>query len=124
MPNKLRRNKRGGSRQLATSVSKTFRKPHSVKDVLARLTPTLTRVSKQVSRQEHWKTWLAAHLPADITTRLSGVVEREGTLVIFAESAAWSARLRYAVLELEAQIKVVGPEIQQISVRVLPKTSS
>jgi len=124
MPNKLRRNKRGGSRNLATNVSKPFREPDSVKDVLARLTPTLTRVSKQASRQSHWRTWLAAHLPADLTSRLSGVVEREGTLVIFAESAAWSARLRYAVLDLETQIKAAGPGIQQVTVRVLPKAGS
>jgi hypothetical protein len=124
MPNKRHRNKLGGSRHLATNVSKPFRKPDSVKDVLARLTPTLTRVSNQASRQEHWKTWLAAHLPPDLTTRLSGVVEREGTLVIFAESAVWSARLRYAILELEAQIKAGQPGIQQISVRVLPKAGS
>jgi hypothetical protein len=121
MPNKLRRNKRGGSRHMATSVAKTFRNPDSVKDVLARPTPTLTRVSNQATRQTHWKTWLAAHLPTDLTTRLSGVVEREGTLVIFAESAAWSARLRYAVVELEAKIKAAAPGIQQVSVRVLPK---
>jgi hypothetical protein len=121
MPNKLRRNKRSGSRHMATGVSKMFRNPDSVKDVLARPTPTLTRVSNQTTRQNHWKTWLAAHLPADLTTRLSGVVEREGTLVIFAESAAWSARLRYAVLELEPEIKAAGSGIQQVSVRVLPK---
>jgi hypothetical protein len=121
MPNKLRRNKRSGSRHSTTDVSKAFRKPHSVKEVLSRSTPTLTRVSNQAARQNHWRMWLAAHLPSDLTTRLSGVVEREGTLVIFAESAAWSARLRYAVLELEAEIKAAGPQIQQVSVRVLPK---
>jgi hypothetical protein len=121
MPNKLHRNKRGGSRHLATNVSNPFRKPHSVKDVLARPTPTLTRVSNQADRQNHWKTWLTAHLPPDLTTRLSGVVEREGTLVVFAESAAWCARLRYAVVELEAEIKAAGPEVQQVSVRVLPR---
>jgi hypothetical protein len=106
---------------MATSVAKPFRKPDSVKDVLARSTPTLTRVSNQAERQKHWKTWLGAHLPAALITRLSGVVEREGALVIFAESAAWSARLRFAILELEAAIRAEAPEIQQIIVRVLPK---
>jgi hypothetical protein len=121
MPNKLRRDKRGGSRNSATNVSKPFRAPDSVKAVLGRSTPTLTRVSDQASRQDFWKQWLAEHLPAELTPRLSGVVEREQTLVIFAESAAWSARLRYVMQELDAQIKQAQPTIQQVSVRVMPK---
>jgi hypothetical protein len=121
MPNKLRRNKRGGTRNSATSVSKPFRRPDSVKDVLGRLTPTLTRVSDQAARQTFWKQWLVQHLPSELTPRLSGVVERDNTLVIFAESAAWSARLRYVMQELEPEIKQAQPTIQQVSVRVMPK---
>jgi hypothetical protein len=121
MPNKLHRNKRRGSRNLATNVSKPFRSPDSVKDVLSRATPALTRVSDQASRQRYWRAWLAQHVPAELTERLSGVVERDDTLVIFAESAAWSARLRYVIQELEGQIKQAGPTIQHVSVRVMPK---
>ena len=121
MPNKLRRNKRGGSRNLATNVSKPFRTPYSVKEVLDRSSPTLTRVSEQAHRQNYWKNWLAQHLPAELTARLSGVVERENTLVIFAESAAWSARLRYVMQDLEPRIKQAQPSIQHVSVRVMPK---
>jgi hypothetical protein len=121
MPNKLRRDKRGGTRKTATTVAKPFRSPDSVKAVLGRLTPTLTRVSDQTSRQSFWKHWLAQHLPAELTSRLSGVVEREDTLVIFAESAAWSARLRYVVQELDTQIKQAHPSIQRVTVRVLPR---
>ena len=121
MPNKLRRNKRSGSRKLATNVSKPFRTPHSVKEVLGRATPALTRLTDQASRQVYWKQWLAQHVPAELTARLTGVVEREDTLVIFAESAAWSARLRYVIQELEPEIKQAGPTIQHVSVRVMPK---
>ena len=121
MPNKLGRNKRGGSRNRATDVSKPFRTPDSVKAVLSRASPTLTRVSDQATRQNHWKNWLAARLTADLNSRLSGVVERDETLVIFAQSAAWSARLRYVIQELEPQIKQAQPTIQHVSVRVMPK---
>lgn len=122
MPNKLRRDKRGGSRKVATRVSKTFRAPDSVKEVLARHNPTLTRVSEQVSRQNYWRQWLTQHLPGELTSRLSGVVERDATLVIFTESAAWSARLRYVMQDLEPQIKQACPTIQLVSVRVMPRT--
>ncbi len=121
MPNKPRRDKRGGTRKSSTSVSKPLRRPDSVKDVLRRVTPTLTRVSDQAARQNFWKQWLSQHLPSELAPRLSGVVERDNTLVIFAESAAWSARLRYVIQELEPEIKRARPTIQQLSIRVMPK---
>ena len=94
---------------------------HSVKDVLARMVPTLTRVTEAASRQNYWLTWLSQHLPAEIHARISGVTERQGILVVFAESPAWSARLRYALLELQPQIRAAQPDIQQVSVRVMPQ---
>jgi hypothetical protein len=121
MHNKLRRDKRSSARKPATNVSKPFRRADSVKEVLGRASPTLTRVSDQAARQTWWKQWLAQQLPAELTPRLSGVVERENTLILFAESAAWSARLRYVMQDLEARIKQAQPTIQQVSVRVMPK---
>src|SRR5215475_697572 len=122
MPNKLRRDKRGGTRDLATSVSKPFRKPHSVKEVLGRASPALTRLQTQAERQSFWTRWLSQQLPAELTPRLSGVVERDDTLVIFTESAAWSARLRYLMPELQSGVKQAQPTIHVVSVRVRPKS--
>jgi hypothetical protein len=104
------------SRTGLTSVS-----AHSVKELLARRVPTLTRVTAQASRQNFWNCWLSTHLPPEIRTRISGVTERDGRLVIFAETAAWSARLRYAILELEREIRVADPALTDIAVRVLPR---
>jgi len=84
--------------------------------------PTLSRVTDQASRQAFWRGWLAEHLEPALARRLSGVVERDGALVLFAQSAVWSARLRYAVRDLELQIRATHPDITRITVRVLPKT--
>jgi hypothetical protein len=99
----------------------TSTKADSVKELLARTVPTLTRVTDQAARQKSWRGWLERHLPAEIVGKLSGVVERDGTLVLFAESSAWSARLRYAVQEIEAQLRQAHPQIAAVSVRVLPR---
>ncbi|HZO24327.1 MAG TPA: hypothetical protein VFB37_17675 [Steroidobacteraceae bacterium] len=121
MPNKRHRDKRGGTRFPATDRSKSFRRAHSVKDLLGHLTPTLTRVSDQLSTQTFWQTWLAGQLPAALCQRVSAVEESEGTLVIYSESAAWSARLRFAVQDLTPAARAARRGILQISVRVLPK---
>jgi hypothetical protein len=121
MPNMAQRNKRGESRIRTTMGSRLSNQTDSVKDLLAKLTPGLKRVTDQTQRQFFWQEWLDAHLPAEIRGKLTGVVEREGTLVIFAESPAWSARLRFAVQEIEAQILAAKPGITAVNVRVLPR---
>jgi hypothetical protein len=99
-------------------------KADSVKELLARHVPTLTHITRQAARQNFWSHWLSVHLPAEIAPRISGVTERDGTLVIFAENAAWSARLRYALLELEPDMRAANPALTNIEVRVLPRRDS
>ncbi|HEV8018459.1 MAG TPA: DciA family protein [Steroidobacteraceae bacterium] len=72
-------------------------------------------------RQRFWRGWLTERLPAEIGAKISGVAEREGTLVIFAESAVWSARLRFALRELESQIYAADSRVHAVVVRVLPR---
>jgi hypothetical protein len=48
-------------------------------------------------------------------------VERADTLVIFTASAAWSARVRFAVAEVAGQLQSAHPGITAVAVRVLPK---
>jgi len=122
MPKTRPRDKRGNSRNRRPETATSTSQPDSVKAVLARLSPTLTRVTDQAARQAAWRQWLAAHLPEDLVARLSGVVERDGTLVLFAESAAWSARLRYAMQDIEAPLRAAHPEIGAVKVRVMPRT--
>jgi len=79
------------------------------------------RITTQAARASFWNEWLSQHLPAEIRPRVSGVVERDDTLVIFAESAAWSARLRYTVQELEREIFAAAGGLSRVLVRVRPR---
>jgi hypothetical protein len=81
----------------------------------------LGRVAEQRQSQSDWKQWLSSKLPAALAARITGAVENAENLVIFAESSAWSARLRYAIVELDGAIRSANPAIRNISVRVMPK---
>ena len=98
---------------------------HSVKELLASSRPTLKRVTDRVAdqaaRASFWSAWLAAHVAQPTHARICAIAERDGTLVIFAETAAWSARLRYAILELQGEIHAADPAVTAIEVRVLPR---
>ena len=120
MPKNKSRDKRGKPRVRTAAGLRPLR-AHSVKELLARSAPGLTRVTVQAARAGFWSGWLCRHLPTEIGARISAVVERDGTLVIFAASAAWCARLRYAVQELEPQIRAAAPQLTAIAVRVQPR---
>ena len=123
MPKKPPRDKRGSSPKgkLSSRTVAISRRPNSVKDLLGRRSPALVRVTTAAARAGFWKEWLSQRLPAQLEARVSGVVERDGVLTIFAESAAWSARLRYLVQELEPQILAAASDVTTVAVRVRPR---
>ena len=115
----MSRNKRGKA-PMRSRTGLLSTRVHSVKDLLARRAPGLTRITAQSARQNFWSCWLSERLPAELRAKVSGISESAGTLVIFAETAAWSARLRYAVLELEHEIRAADPAVIEVKVRVFP----
>ena len=125
MPNKLRRDKknRRGSRRGVAQIrpgTDSVKRVDSVKSLLARSGPVLGRIADQAARQSGWRDWLDGRISEPLRARITGVVERDGALVIFTESAGWGVRLRYAMAELEAELRREHPQVSRVLVRVLP----
>ncbi len=108
--------KRAGSTRLTKSAT-----PRALGDLLARATPVLSQIRDQKTRQNYWQSWLTAQLPGELSAHLTGAVERDGALTVFADSAAWAARLRYALTELKADIERSERPVSTVAVRVLPR---
>jgi hypothetical protein len=123
MPKKMSRNKRKKTPLRASVILRTSR-GHSVKDLLAQKLPLLKRVTAQAARERFWQDWFCGHIPEPLRARICSIVEHEGALTIFAESPAWSARLRYAILELEREMRAADPALSDVRVRVLPRGSA
>jgi len=68
-----------------------------------------------------WREWLKNNLPEALDAHVSGVVERDDTLTIFADSSAWSARLRYLVTELEPAVRGASATVKYIVIKVMPR---
>jgi hypothetical protein len=119
MPKKLRRDKRGKPLLRSATALKSAR-IHSVKELLARTAPGMTRVTEQAERQQFWRSWLCRKLPAELALQVAAVSERGQVLTVFASSAAWSARLRYALAELEGEMRSEAPALVSVAVRVRP----
>jgi hypothetical protein len=70
--------------------------------------------------QADWLTWIRKMLPEDLRDAPTNAIARDGELVVLAASAAWGTRLRYALAELDAQIRERAPQLRRVSVRVAP----
>lgn len=94
----------------------------SVKDLLARPAPQLAQLTARAATQGSFGDWLKVHLPAELRPRVTGASEIRGTLTVFAESSAWCARLRFALGDLEAALKLAHPQVRALKLRVLPRS--
>jgi hypothetical protein len=121
MPKKVSRDKHK-RRRVTTATGAVSRRAYSVKELLSSRAQALTEVTAQAERTIFWKEWLCRHLPADLAAQISGVIEREGALVIFAASSAWCARLRFVVEELGGELREAAPAVTTVRVRVRPKS--
>lgn len=61
------------------------------------------------------------HLDATLCERITGTGFDAGTLTIYVESAAWSARLRYALAERLPALREAEPALERASVRLRPR---
>ena len=93
----------------------------SVKDLLQRSTPVLAGLQREAVRQRDWLQWVKRELPAELAVHVTGVTEQSGELVIFAESAAWGVRLRYATPQLLSALGNQPANIVGVKVRVVPR---
>ena len=116
-----------GSRNNATNVKPARGQPDSVKNLLARglakAAPVLAGITRQAALQRDIEAWTRQQLPADLAGHVTAVLEKDGELVVFAESAAWAGRLRYAVEGLKATVAGHRPDLTAVRVRVMPRGS-
>jgi hypothetical protein len=101
-----------------------FRKtPSSINELLLRR-PVFRELAARIPEQQSWSEWLRCLLPEELASHVVNVVPRAagrpGTLelVVLADSAAWCARLRYALAALEDKIVERDAAVQRTRVRV------
>jgi hypothetical protein len=72
------------------------------------------------SSQQAWLDWARQALPEDLAGALVNIVQQGPELTVLTVSAAWCARVRYAMAALEPQLRAHAPDIVKVRVRVAP----
>jgi len=93
--------------------------PRSLGDIIGSQ-GLLQRLAGARSAQQDWLGWLRELLPEELQAAIVNAIPKGRELVIMSSSAAWSTRLRYAMVALEPRIMQRDPMIAKVSVRVAP----
>ena len=80
----------------------------------------LQGLQRERGDQQGWLDFLAEALPEELRGSLVNVVHKGEQLTVLAASAAWSARLRFALAALEPRLRERAPDIVKVVVRVSP----
>jgi hypothetical protein len=66
---------------------------------------------------------LHSKLEPALAERITGTGFEAGTLTVYVESAAWSARLRYALAECLPQLRDAEQTLTTVTVRLRPRAA-
>ena len=93
--------------------------PGSLKTLFGSLTPGLEALSKKAAAAATLTDKVRARLPEPLRPHLLTAARRGADLVVVMDSAAWTARVRYAGAALKAGLEADGePTIGKLHVKV------
>src|SRR3984885_11133374 len=118
------RNRRKNGRVGLPNGLRKAEKPTSINEILFNRSG-LRRVVDSIPAQQSWAEWLRAALAHELAGHIVSAVPKDAELVVFADSPAWGARLRYALAAMQSDIAARDSAISHTTVRVqLPPASS
>lgn len=90
-----------------------------LKPLLAGLDPAIARLARKAADTVSLAEKVRAALPDPLRQHVVAAVRRDDDLVVIVDSAAWSARVRYAGTKLREQLAAAGEVVNgKVRVRV------
>jgi hypothetical protein len=124
MHKKSRPDKKTGARNRRKTALPTHqarlqegRNPKSINELLTNRS-SLRRITASLPGQQSWADWLRGAVAVELAGHIVSAVPKNAELVVFADSAAWGSRLRYALAAMQSDIAARDSAISHTTVRV------
>jgi hypothetical protein len=117
------RNRRPGGFSARQAVLRHANKPKLINDLIL-IKPGLRRLAARIPAQQSWLQWLRETVTAELAGHIVSAVPKNGQLVVFADSAGWGTRLRYALAAMQPDIAARDSAIADTTVRVQRQAGS
>jgi Dna[CI] antecedent, DciA len=111
------RNRDQGAYTHRRAMSNSKSKPKSINELLSNQS-NLGRIMASIPAQQSWADWLRGEVTAELAGHIVSAVPKNDELVVFADSAAWGTRLRYALAAMLSDIAGRDAALARVTVRV------
>jgi hypothetical protein len=124
MHKKSRPDKKTGARNRDLTITfarqpraRPGRTPKSINELLSNRRG-LQRITQALPQARSWADWLRAALPLELAAHVLSALPKAPQLIVFADTAGWATRLRYALAALQGSIQERDATLTRTSVRV------
>ena len=91
--------------------------PKSINELLANRSG-LARLAASIPVQQSWADWLRGAVGIELAGHIVNALPKNAELVVFADSAVWGTRLRYALAAMQPDIAARDATLLRTTVRV------
>ncbi len=91
--------------------------------ILARL-PALAERARLAPESSEWQVAVMSALGPGLANKVNRCTLDSGRITVIAESSAWAARMRFALAEIEAELRRITPGFRELTIRVRPRRAA
>lgn len=97
--------------------------PRSVADLISTRLPTLVEGAPATAETSEWHVAVMNALGPELANKVNRCALDGGRISVVAESAAWAARMRFALAEVEPRLRDLVPGFKELVVRIRPASA-
>ncbi|HET9863520.1 MAG TPA: DciA family protein [Steroidobacteraceae bacterium] len=95
--------------------------PRSVGDLITARLPSLAESAPQTSKSSEWHVAVMKALGPELANKVNRCSLDAGRVTVVADSAAWAARMRFALADLAPRLQELVPGFRELAVRIRPR---
>lgn len=94
--------------------------PRTVGDLISARLPSLVESAPQTSDRSEWHVAVMKALGPELANKVNRCSLASGRVTVVVDSAAWAARMRFALADLDPQLRQLVPGFRELTVRIRP----
>ena len=99
-------------------------KPTTAGDLISTRLPALAKRARLAPESSEWQVAVMNALGPGLANKVNRCTLDSGRITVIAESSAWAARMRFALAEIEPELRQITPGFRELTIRVRPRRAA
>jgi hypothetical protein len=98
--------------------------PATARDLISARLPALAQRALNAPEVSEWHVAVLKALGPELANKVNRCSLDRGTVTVVAESSAWAARMRFALVEAGPTLAALIPDFRKLQIRVRPRRTA